>query len=150
MCVYLLLWCVLNGRLYCTHRAYFVSSIIMWIFVKVLEPLIPKSGIILSLSLSFLFFCPRHMSVWLPSFRCYHLYCNIQYYVIICCNLSFDVILSVNRTKITFTQNEQNNLYEWLQTSNMHIASITMLFSFFDFLFADKIEKQANHICKLP
>lgn len=29
-------------------------------------------------------------SFHLSLFRCYHLYCNIQYYVIICCNLSFD------------------------------------------------------------
>lgn len=58
-------------------------------------------------------------------FRCYHLYCNIQYYVIICCNLSFDGILDWILQHLSYRfdhfANGQNNLYEW--NKYIHISN---------------------------
>lgn len=101
MCVVFIVWCVLNcsgnSRCFlCFSRFYFLFPFLSLThsFTHSFARRVPKTkdtyldaeaGRNLSAHLVFVrFIC---------LFRCYHLYCNIQYYVIICCNLSCDDIL---------------------------------------------------------
>lgn len=71
-------------------------------------------------------------------FRCYHLYCNIQYYVIICCNLSYDDILEGTICDLRMTETICiNREWVWMSLSAplyIYICTWYQFTSFFCFV----------------
>lgn len=85
-------------------------------------------------------------------FRCYHLYCNIQYYVIICCNLSCDSILEGTICDLRMTETICiNREWVWMSLSApqyIYAHDISSLLSFC-FVLLKFPTILWNHICKL-
>lgn len=124
MCVVFIVWCVLNcsgnSRCFLCFSRFFVC---FYSFLSLTHSLIrlldayqktkdtyldAEAGRNLSAHLVFVrFIC---------LFRCYHLYCNIQYYVIICCNLSCDSILEGTICDLRMTETICIN-WEWVWMS---------------------------------